>query len=312
MKILVMGAGAVGGFYGSILQMAGNDVTLVARGDHLDEIKKSGLRIKSKSIGDFTSKLRAVSDLNSNWKADLILFTVKGFDNRDAIELIRPAVASDTIILTLQNGIGSGEELRRSFSLSKVLLGVTYIDAHKPLPGIVVESGDDSGIVLGETEDSNPDAVMSVHKVFNSAQINARVSKMIQVEVWNKLMFICALSGMSCIVRAGFENVLDNPETRDLTIRVMREVESLAMAKGIILDSNVVQSTMDRLDDNKSTLISSMYTDLENGNRLEIEVLNGAVSKYASEIGLKTPVNDFITACLMVPHRAAIERANRS
>jgi 2-dehydropantoate 2-reductase len=242
----------------------------------------------------------------------LILFTVKGFDNRDAIELIRPAVASDTIILTLQNGIGSGDELRRSFSLSKVLLGVTYIDAHKPSPGIVVESGDDSGIVLGETEDSNPDAVMSVHKVFNSAQINARVSKMIQVEVWNKLMFICALSGMSSIVRAGFENVLDNPETRDLTIRVMREVESLAMAKGIILDSNVVQSTMDRLDDNKSTLTSSMYTDLENGNRLEIEVLNGAVSKYASEIGLKTPVNDFITACLMVPHRAAIKRANRS
>tara|TARA_B100001123_G_scaffold75310_2_gene85000 strand:- start:50 stop:988 length:939 start_codon:yes stop_codon:yes gene_type:complete len=312
MKILVMGAGAVGGFYGSILQMAGNDVTLVARGDHLDEIKKSGLRIKSKSIGHFTSKLRAVSALNSNWNADLILFTVKGFDNRDAIELIRPAVASDTIILTLQNGIGSGDELRRSFSLSKVLLGVTYIDAHKPSPGIVVESGDDSGIVLGETEDSNPDAVTSVHKVFNSAQINARVSKMIQVEVWNKLMFICALSGMSCIVRAGFENVLDNPETRDLTIRVMREVESLAMAKGIILDSNVVQSTMDRLDDNKSTLTSSMYTDLENGNRLEIEVLNGAVSKYASEIGLKTPVNDFITACLMVPHRAAIERANRS
>lgn len=312
MKILVMGAGAVGGYYGSLLQRAGNDVTLVARGDHLDEIKKSGLRIKSKSIGDFTVKPKAVQELNSNWKADLVLFTVKGYDNKDAIEVIRPALDSHTIILTLQNGIGSDQELRSSFSQTKVLLGVTYIDAHKPSPGIVVESGDDSGIIFGETEDSNPRAVMSVYRVFNSAQIDVRVSKLIQVEVWNKLMFICALSGMSCIVRGGFENVIDNLETRDLTMRILREVECLAIAKGIILDSNVVQSTMDRLDDNKSTLTSSMYTDLENGNRLEIEVLNGAVSKYASEIGLETPVNDFITACLMVPHRFAIERANRS
>jgi ketopantoate reductase len=105
---------------------------------------------------------------------------------------------------------------------------------------------------------------------------------------------------------------MDNPETRDLTMRVMREVECLAHAKGIILDGNVVQSIMNRLDDNKSTLTSSMYTDLENRNRLEIEVLNGAVSRYASEIGLETPINDFITACLMVPHRFAMERANRS
>ena len=312
MKILVMGAGAVGGYYGSLFQRAGNDVTLVVRGDHFNEIKKSGLRIKSKSFGEFTTKPRAVQELNANWKADLILFTVKGYDNKDAIEVITPAVAPNTIILTLQNGIGSGEELGRSFSLSKVLLGVTYIDAHKPSPGIVVESGEDNGIIFGETDDRNPDAVMSVKQVFNSAQINVRVSKRIQIEVWNKLMFICALSGMSCIIRGGFEKVMDNPETRDLTMRVMREVECLAYAKGIILDGNVVQSIMKRLDDNKSTLTSSMYTDLENRNRLEIEVLNGAVSRYASEIGLETPINDFITACLMVPHRIAIERANRS
>jgi len=131
------------------------------------------------------------------------------------------------------------------------------------------------------------------------------LSRHIAREVWTKLVYICGLSGMTCITRASFAEVLDMPETLELTERVLREVEAVARAKRVTLGDGIVEETMERYQSSGRDATSSMYTDLVKGNRLEVGVLNGAVSRFGSELGVATPANDFITGCLTVAHNRA-------
>ena len=124
-----MGSGGVGGYFGAVLHRDGHDVTFVARGQHLEAIRHNGLRIESVASGNFTIHSTATERPDGVWKADLALFCVKGYDNPGAMSIMAPAVGEDTTILTLQNGIGSGDELAAAFGRQKVLAGATYIDA---------------------------------------------------------------------------------------------------------------------------------------------------------------------------------------
>ena len=309
MKVLVMAAGGVGGYFGAVMHRAGHEVTFVARGRHLEAIRRNGLRVESVTSGDFTAKAPATDRLDGGWTADLALFCVKGYDNPDAIAAMRPAVRAETSVLTLQNGVGSGDELAAAFGRDKVLLGVTYIDATRKAAGVVAETGSQCNIDFGEADGPESPRARSIFDGLSAAGIDVRLSSDIVREVWEKLMYISALSGMTCITRAAFAEVLDTPETLALTRTVLREVEAVARAKGIGLDGDVVETMMARFQERKAGLTSSMFTDLERGDRLEVGVLNGAVARYGRELGVATPVNDFITACLTVSHnRAACAR----
>ena len=300
-----MGAGAVGGYFGAVLHRAGHEVTFVARGRHLEAIRRNGLRVESVTSGDFTAKAPAADRLDGEWTADLALFCVKGYDNPEAIAAMRPAVGADTAVLTLQNGVGSGDELAAAFGRDKVLLGVTYIDATLKAAGVVAETGSQCNIVFGQADAPESPRARPIFDALSAAGIDVRLSSDIAREVWEKLMYISALSGMTCITRVPFAAVLDTPETLALTRAVLREVKAVAGAKGTGLDDDVVETTMASFQEHKASLTSSMFTDLERGNRLEVGVLNGAVAKYGRELGVATPVNEFITACLTVSHNRA-------
>ena len=305
MKILVMGAGAVGGYFGGMLARSGEDVTFLARGPHLEAINSHGLRVESAASGDFTVRPPGIKRSDGSWMADLVLFCVKSYHNAQAIETMRPAVGASTTILTLQNGIGSGEQLAHAFGREKVLLGAAYIEARRKAPGVIAQFGDACRVVFGEEDGRETARAVRIRDVFQRAGVEVHLSSNVLKDLWDKLVLICALSGMSCITRASIAEVLDTPETLDLTRRVMREAADVGRAQGVNLDDDIVESSMAHLQEGKQDAISSMYLDLEAGNPLEVSVLNGAVSEAGREVGVATPINDFITACLSLADNKA-------
>jgi 2-dehydropantoate 2-reductase len=312
MKVLVMGAGGVGGYYGAMLHKDGHDVTLVARGEHLDAIRRRGLRVESVASGDFTVHPAVTQTPDATHEADLVLFCVKGYDNPEAIGLIGPAVGPHTSILTLQNGIGGGDELAADFGRKKVLLGVTYIDGVKKVPGVVAETGEACDIVFGEDDGRTTGRAVAIRDAMAGAGIDVELSSDVLKELWHKLVFICAFSGMICITRATFPEILGTPESEDMTRSALREAVAVGAARGVALDGDIVERTMDRFRAIKGPVVSSMYTDLQRGSRLEIGVLNGAVSRMGKDLGVATPANDFITASLLVSHNRAVAQRSSS
>ena len=156
-------------------------------------------------------------------RADLALLYVKSYHNQQAMETMKPAVGDSTAILTLQNGIGSGDRLASIYGREKVLLGAAYIEAMRRAPGVVAEVGGPCRIVFGEEDGRETERAVGIRDTFHRAGIEAQLSSEILKELWNKLILICALSGMTCITRASAAEVLDSPESLDLTWRVMRE-----------------------------------------------------------------------------------------
>ena len=305
MKILVMGTGAVGGCFGGMLSHAGHDVTFVARGANLDAIRADGLRVESVAGGTFTVSPPVIERPDGTWKADVVLFCVKSYHNEVAMEEMAGAVGDGTAVLTLQNGLGSGDLLSKRFGREKVLLGAAYIEAARKAPGVFAELGGDCRIVFGEQDGAETERAIAVRDAFEGAKIDVELSADVQTSLWNKLVLVSAFSGMACITRASFVEVLGTQETRDLTRRLMREAADVGRAMGAQLADDVVESAMADLERQKHELSSSMYLDLQAGNPLEVGVLNGAVSRYGKEAGVATPANDFITACLTVADRRA-------
>ncbi len=309
MRVLVMAAGAVGGYFGSLLLRAGSDVLFIARGDTLDAIRKRGIRVDSVTSGSFSALAPAADRVDGSWTADLVLFCVKSYHNEAAIETIRPAVGEDTMILTLQNGLGSGDQLAAEFGENRVLLGAAYVDAAHPQRAIYREQGGVCRIVFGEPIGGRSKRALDLAAAFTEAGIESEVAEDIQKALWNKLIYICALSGMTCITRSPFSEVMDTPETAALTEAVVVEAAAVGRAVGVALDSDVVEQTMNILRHDKDHLLSSMHADLVAGRPLEVANLNGRVSRLGRRHGTPTPINDVISACLAPAHsRAAASR----
>ena len=310
MKILIMGTGAIGGCYGGLLARSGEDVVFAARGDNLKAIRERGLRVESATFGTFSVQPEAVDVLDGSWKADLVLFCVKGYHNEQAMSDVSPAVGERTTILTLQNGIGSGDQLSDRFGADKVLLGAAYIDAERTEPGVFAQRGSPPRIVMGEVNGEMSARAQSVAEVLRRAEIETEVSSNVLTALWSKLVYICALSGMSCITRASFSDVLDTPETYEMTMQVMTEALEVGQASGVPLEDGLPESVMAGFLVEKGGLISSMHTDLMAGNPLEVSLINGAVARIGREVGVNTPVNSFISACLRIADKKA--RGNAS
>ncbi len=306
MRILVMAAGAVGGYFGGLLVRADNDVVFVARGDNLAVIRDRGLNIESVTSGDFTVEARAVEHLDGSWTAEMVLFCVKSYHNEVAIETIRPAVGDETVVLTLQNGLGSEDELSAGLGTGVVMPGAAYVEAAHPAPGVFQELGGVCRIVFSERADAHSERGGSLQSVFSAAGIDSEIAEDIDLALWGKLVYICGLSGMTCITRSPFAEVMDTPETAELTMTVVGEAAAVGRAAGVALPTDIVETTMEMFRKDKDHLISSMHADLTAGRPLEVGNLNGKVSELGREYGVRTPANDLIAACLAPAHRRAL------
>ena len=306
MNVLVMGSGAVGGYYGGVLRHAGNEVTFVARGDHLAAIRERGLRVESVTSGSFTVEADATDRPAASLRPELVLLCVKGYDNAAAIELLRPVVGEGATVLTLQNGIGSGAQLADAFGQDRVMLGVTYVDAALKGPGQIAEFGGHSRLVFGEADGRKTDRALAIRDTLSDAGVRVELTSDVEAALWRKFLFICAWSGMICVTRSPMSQILASPATERMTSDVLREVQSVAAARGIELLDSEVEAAMQSFRDAGEDSVSSMFIDLQAGKPLEIDVLNGAVARMGTEAGVATPVNDFISACLALPHQSAL------
>ena len=301
MRIAVMGAGSIGGYFGGLLAQGGHKVTLIARGAHLAAIQENGLQIHT-DAGQLTipcgDNLRATADPAAAGIADLILLTVKTYQNAAAIPAMRPLVGPDTVILGLQNGIDSYRAAADAFGLEKILPGAAYIEADHPAPGIIRQSGSVVRIVFGEPAGGGSERGDAIRNTLEQAGIPAEFSPDIPQVLWSKFLFIATMAGVTSLARETMADLMPRPEWRRVIVAGLREIEDVARAAGVHLDAAIVDDTLAYIESSLADLQASMHTDLIAGRPLELEALNGAVVRAGQAVKVPTPINDLIYAAL--------------
>jgi len=291
-----MGAGAVGGYFGALLHRGGLDVTLIARGRHLEAIKAHGLRIKS-TQGDLTVPAKAVGDPRAVGPVDLILFCVKSYDTESAARQCLPIVQESTAILCLQNGVDNEEKIAMVAGGEKVLGGVAYIGAGVSEPGVVVHTAE-GRIVFGEMRGGVSERVRRLEQIFRDAGFPAEVSSNIQAILWGKLCWNAAFNALNTLVGGDVRVLVERPETRTLARQVMEEVRAVANANNVPLSADLAERLLTWTDTAAGAMKTSTRQDLEAGKRLEVEALNGAVVRKGEAAGVPTPFNFALYALL--------------
>lgn len=299
MKILIMGTGGVGGYYGGLLAQQGNEVTFISRGAHLYAIRHEGLKVKSVH-GDFTVfPANATEDPAKVEPVDLILFCVKTYGTDEAAEAIRPAVGPQTVVMSLQNGIDAAERIGKVIGPEHVLGGVTWLSSAVEAPGVIRQVSQFRRIVLGELDGGTSQRTQSIYEVLNQTGITVEISEDIQKVLWTKLVFIAAVSSVGSLTRMPMGDYRSIPETRSLLSRIMQEVEAVARAQGVNLEGDVVQKWLEFVDEAAPQMKPSMQLDVETNRRTELESMVGVIGRKGRELGVSTPVADFVYASLL-------------
>lgn len=301
MKIAVMGAGSVGGYLGGKLALAGNRVTLIARGAHLEAIRRSGLRLMT-TTQDFTLRfpedVLATGDPATVGPVDLVLLTVKTYQNTEAVAAIAPLAGPDTSVLCLQNGIDSYQEVAGVLGAANLLPGAVYIEASVPEPGAVRQAGDVVQVVFGELDASDSPRGRRVLETLESAGIDTEFTQDIRKALWSKFIFITTMAGVTSISRRTMAQLMPEPHWREVIISCLREIYAVGLASGVNLDPGIVDQTIEYINNSLEDLSASMHADLLAGRPLELEALNGAVVRVSKTVGSPTPINDVIYALL--------------
>ncbi len=300
MRIAVMGAGAVGGYYGSLLAQAGNEVTLVARGPHLAAIQADGLRIESAKSGTFAVRCAATNDAGQVGPVDLVLLTTRAANNSETFAAMRPLVGPETRILTLQNGVESTADLAAVYGWGAVLPGVTWILARIKEPGLVMEMGAPVGgdriIYFGEHDGNETASAKQIWQVLKDAGIDARLSPSVFSEIWEKFLFNSGIGPFLQLAGAPAGEVFMRKDTMALAEGMATEMVNVAQAKGINVGNEVVGRTLSRLEE-MGREMPGFESRPAVVNRDEV-VPTAIISSLGREVGVPTPINDVISAVL--------------
>jgi 2-dehydropantoate 2-reductase len=296
-----MGAGSIGGYFGSMLARGGHDVTLVARGAHLDAIRRHGLRIVrdgEEFLIVCPGQVQATDDAGRVGVVDLALLTVKTYHNDQAVPAMRPLVGADTAVLVLQNGVDSYQAAAQALGPDKVLPGAAYIEASVPAPGVIRQTGSVVRIDFGEADHRDSLRGRRIQQALERSGVPAQFTTDIQLALWTKFLFIATLAGVTSLARQTLAELLPRPEWRQVVVACLREIEAVGRALGVKLDPAIAAQTLAYMEGCLQELHASMHADLTAGRPLELEALNGAVVRAGRRAGVPTPINDLIYAML--------------
>ena len=297
MRVAVMGAGSIGGYFGGMLSRHGNQVTLIARGAHLDSINRNGLKIVTDE-GEFVVRCDATDDPGAVGEVDLALLTVKTYHNPQAVPAMLPLIGENTVVLCLQNGIDSYREAAKILGVDRVWPAAAYIEATLVTPGVVRQAGDAGRIVFGEPDGSDSARGRQLLDTLELSGIPAEFTRDIQRTLWTKFLFIATLAGVTSISRETMDQLIPRPEWLHVITECMKEIESVGRASGVNLDLSVVEDTLAYIKGSLDQMQASMHTDIMAGRPLELESLNGAVVRAGRDAGVPTPINDVFYALL--------------
>ncbi len=299
MKIAMIGAGGVGGYYGGLLAQQGEQVTFLARGAHLQALQERGLQVKS-IHGDFNlHPVRAVSSLSAAGPQDLVVFCVKTYDTARLAQEILPVLGDETMVLSLQNGIDAAEQIGAVVGMPRMLAGATWISSAIQAPGLIQQVSQFRRVVLGELDGSFSPRLQAVYRVFEKTGITLELSQDIRKVLWTKFVFISAVSSLGSLTRLALGDYRAVPETRAIMAGLMGEVEAIARAAGIGLEADVVEKTLAFIDQAAAGLRGSMQNDIQAGRRTELESMIGVIGRMGRRLSVPTPVADLVYAALL-------------
>lgn len=294
MRIAIFGTGGVGGYFGGRLAQAGEDVTFIARGEHLRAILTKGLRVESLS-GDFTiDPAKATDNVNEVGEVDLVIVGVKAWQVPDAAREMKPGVGSNTTVLPLQNGVDAVAHLTAELGADRVIGGLCKIVSFVVGPGHIRHAGFAPSVVIGERDNRRSDRVVAIQNAFTQAGIDTAIASDINVALWMKFLFIASFSGVGAIANAPAGILRTDPELRSQMLRAMEEIYALAHARGIKLPTNSIEIVMAGVNALPEEATSSMQRDIAAGKPSELESQNGAVVRMARESLVEVPTHEFI------------------
>ncbi|MEV6901085.1 2-dehydropantoate 2-reductase [Amycolatopsis sp. NPDC051372] len=300
MRVVVMGTGGVGGYFGARLAQGGHDVSFIARGKHLEALRANGLKVES-PFGDLhLPKIDVTDDPTRLAPADLVLFGVKLWDTETSAELIKPLLTEQTAVVSFQNGVVKDDILRRVLGPEHVIGGVCYIAATIAEPGVIRHTGTLQKLVFGEYDGTTSARVQKFHDACAESNIDVEISTKIEQTIWEKFVFLVGLSGTTSTARTTIGPIRANPRSRAFLHDVMAEVVEVARAQGVALPADYADDRLAFTDGVPEGMTSSMHHDLERGNRLEVTWLSGDVVERGKALGVPTPCNRAITDILAV------------
>ncbi len=303
MRIAVIGAGGVGGYFGGRLAQAGHDVVFVARGRHLAALRERGLVLES-GLGNATIRNATFTDdVASVAPCDVVMFCVKLWDIETAGRAIAPLVATGGVVIPFQNGVEAPEVLGRILGRQRVVGGVAYIAATIREMGVIAHAGTMARLVVGAFEDRNAPRVAAFRDACIAAGVNAELSADIHRALWDKFCFLAAMSGCTAMSRQPIGVIRADPDLRAAFEAAMREAWTVGRARGVPLADDYVAQQLTFTDGLPASMRSSMLNDLVAGNRLEAPWLSGAVARMAVEAGIPAPVSATFFAA-MKPYMA--------
>jgi len=305
-RIVVLGTGGVGGYFGGRLAQAGESVAFVARGAHLEAIRRDGLRVES-IAGDFVVQPAEASDDPARLgAADAVLVAVKAWQVPEAALALRPLLTGDSVVVPLQNGVEAADQLAAVVGQEPVAGGLCRILAFVSGPGRIRHAGVAPHVEFGERDGRRSERLARLKAAFEKAQgLTVAIPGDIEAALWDKFLFIAPLSAVGAVTRVPVGAFRSLPETRALLEAAMLEVFTLARARGVALPADAVRKTLAYVDAMPPEATASMQRDILEGRPSEIEAQTGTVVRLARTAGIAAPVNETIYRALLPLERRA-------
>jgi 2-dehydropantoate 2-reductase len=303
MKVVVLGAGAIGAYYGGRLARAGHDVTLYARGENLDAIRRRGLEIRT-AEGSTVVQIAATDRPEQLPAADFAILGVKSYSLDSIGSVVRQTAEAGAAILPFLNGVETTDRLiALDVPRAATLGGVTRISVARVQPGVVERRGPFQSVIIGELDGQTTDRATRIATAFRDAGVDARVSNSIDVDLWQKFVFLVAIAAACGLARSPIGPLRERPLGHRLLQRAVQEAVDVARARGIRLAENETAQVVGAIDALPPGTKPSFLLDLESGGPTELDILSGAVSRYAQEAGIAAPIHDAATAALASARR---------
>ena len=296
-----MGAGGIGGCFGGLLAKRGLDVTLIARGCHLHAIQQNGLKVIQPE-GGYSVEVKATDDPSEVGPVDLVILSVKTYQNEQAIPLMKPLIENGSVVITLQNGVESAIEVGLVYGPERVLPGSAYLLCNIDSPGVVRQRAPVVSMTFGEANGNKSPRAIGIQDTFLKAGIEADLSEDIMRALWSKLLYNTPANSLACASGLTPRAFFDYPEGNSSFRSVFQEVANVATASGVPFGEIDIQDAMKLVADRPLDGKGSMQSDLENGKPLELEAIVGSVGRFGRKVNVATPLMDLLYA-LLLPHK---------
>ena len=305
MNILIFGIGGVGGYFGGKLAKAGYNVSMIARGKHLEAIKKNGLEVESIN-GDFKVKPKlATNNLAEVPTPDLVILGVKSWQIKEVAQQILPIISSETMVLPLQNGANNVDKLLEILPKQNILAGLCHLISFVEKPGKIKHLAFEPKITFGEPDNSKSERIQNLKTVFDKAGISNSNPENIQLEIWKKFLFIATISGLGGLTRVAIDKIRESEYLFGLLEKTAQEIKLVANAKGVPLAQQHLEKVFEIIQNQPPGTTASTQRDIMAGRPSELENFNGFIVKEGQRLGIATPVNKMIYECLLPMEKEA-------